>query len=308
MNGNKILGMQTTKKRRMLFIISFLAPAFLIYLGLFIYPSIDALRISFTEWSGFSASPTFVGIANYRFLISDQVFWIAIGNSLIFMFIGGALVFAIGLLFAFLLTNYSKRKHFYTNIFYFPNLISFSALTVLGVFIFDGNFGLLNTIWISIGLEDLAIAWLGSRATGMGAITAVGVWFYMGFYLIIINAGIAKIPVSFLEAAMSEGANRVQIFFKITLPLIWDVLTIAISLWMINSLKLFEIVWGMTKGGPSSQTHVVGTYIYQNAFGTAQILSYRLGYASTIAVALVALVLLIIGLFKRLTSHEVYEY
>lgn len=290
------------------FICAYLAPAFIMYIIFFIIPSIDALRISLTNWTGFGTLPKYVGLKNYSFLIKDEVFWTALGNSFIFMFAGGVFVFFFAILFAFLLTNYIKRKNFFLNIFYFPNLISFSALTILFVFVFDGNFGLINSLLRSLSLDQYAIAWLGSRSTGMAAITTTGVWFYMGFYLIILNAGISKIPGSFFEAAVCEGAGRIRIFFKITLPLIWDVITIAISLWMINSLKLFEIVWGMTKGGPSSQTHVVGTYIYMNAFGTAQLQSFRLGYASTLAVALVVIVLLLMGIFRKFSSRETYEY
>lgn len=296
------------EKSKKLFIFSYLAPAFILYIIFFIIPSIDALRISLTNWTGFGTTPNYIGLKNYSFLIKDEIFWTALGNSFIFMFSGGAFVFFFAILYAFLLTNYVRNRNFFLNIFYFPNLISFSALTILFVFVFDGNFGLINSVLKALSLDQFAIAWLGSRITGMAAITTTGVWFYMGFYLIIINAGISKIPGSFFEAAICEGAGRIRIFFKITLPLIWDVITIAISLWIINSLKLFEIVWGMTKGGPSSQTHVVGTYIYTNAFGTAQLQSFRLGYASTLAVALVFIVLLLMGVFRKISAREIYEY
>ena len=83
---------------------------------------------------------------------------------------------------------------------------------------------------------------------------------------------------------------------------------IAVALWMINSLKLFEIVWGMTKGGPSMQTHVMGTYIYFNAFGTYQVFTFRLGYASTLAVALVLIITIAVTVFRRITTRETYEY
>ena len=142
----------------------------------------------------------------------------------------------------------------------------------------------------------------------MSAITIAGTWFYMGFYLILLYSAITKIPTSLFEAAVVEGAGRLYIFFKITLPLIWEILMISVTLWITNSLKLFEIVWGMTKGGPSMQTHVMGTYIYYNAFGTPQVVTFRLGYASTLAVALVVLVTLSVTIFRRLTTRETYEY
>lgn len=286
----------------------FLAPAFLLYIALFIYPALDAIRISFTDWTGFGSSATFNGIENYVKLMQDEVFWTSFANTFIFMLCGGIVVFIVALLFAYLITNYIVRQKFFLNVFYFPNLISFAALTILWVFLFDGTFGVINNILKSIGLEQYAIPWLGSRGTSMSAIVAAGVWFYMGFYLILLYSGIQKIPSSLYEAAITEGASKPYIFFKITMPLIWEILVIAVTLWMINSSKAFEIVWGITKGGPSMQTHVLGTYIYFNAFGTYQTFTFRLGYASAIAVVLVIAISLTILLFRRIATRETYEY
>lgn len=300
--------LKTKGAQKKLFIISFLAPAFLLYIAFFIYPAIDAIRISFTDWTGFGTKAVFNGLDNYSKMLGDEVFWTSLGNSFIFMICGGIIVFLLALVFAYLLTNYIVHQKFYLNIFYFPNLISFAALTILWVFIFDGTFGVLNSILKSLGLEQYAVAWLGSRKTGMAAITATGAWFYLGFYLILIYSGITKIPNSLFEAAITEGASRPKIFFKVTFPLIWEIMMIAVALWMINSLKLFEIVWGMTKGGPSMQTHVMGTYIYFNAFGTYQVFTFRLGYASTLAVALVLIITIAVTVFRRITTRETYEY
>lgn len=299
---------ENRKTRTRLFIFTFLFPAFFLYLVFFIYPAIDAIRISFTDWSGFGTSASFNGLDNYARMLSDEVFWISLGNSFAFMLGGGIIVFALALVFAYLITNYIVLQKFYLNLFYFPNLISFAALTILWVFIFDGTFGVLNSALRAVGLEKFATAWLGSRKTGMGAITLVGAWFYLGFYLILIYSAITKIPDSLFEAAIMDGASNLKIFFKITFPLIWEILMTAVALWIINSLKLFEIVWGMTKGGPSMQTHVMGTYIYFNAFGTYHAFTFRLGYASTLAVALVIVATIAVTAFRRLTARETYEY
>jgi raffinose/stachyose/melibiose transport system permease protein len=291
-------------------VIPYLLPAFLLYAVFFIYPAIDALRISLTDWSGFVNKPNFIGLNNFIRISKDGNFGIAVSNSLIIMLLGGGIIFFFVLLFAFLLTNCMKEKSrkFFLNLFYFPNMISAAAIAVVWGFIFDGNFGIVNNFLVSIGLEKLAIPWLGARNSAMSVLLFIALWTYMGFYLILINAGISKIPDSFFEAARVEGANRLKIFFSITLPMIWDVVIIAFSLWFINSLKLFEMIWSLTRGGPANKTHVMGTYIYLNAFGFLETQTFQLGYATACAVVLLAMLMIIVLVFQKTASKDTYEY
>jgi len=292
------------------FIIIYLLPAFILYAVFFVYPAFDALRISLTDWTGFTRAPNFIGLSNFIQMSKDQSFHMSVSNSLIFMLVSGVAVFTIALFMAFILSNSmseGKRKIF-LNLFYFPNMISAAAIAVIWAFIFDGNFGIINNFLRAVGLNQWAIAWLGQRTSGMGVISFIGLWTFMGFYLILIHAGISKIPDSFFEAARVEGAGRIRIFFNITLPMIWDVLVIAISLWIINSLKLFEMVWSLTRGGPANQTHVMGTYVYQNAFGFLEIQTFQLGYATACAVGMLILLMTIVVAFRRFARREVYEY
>ena len=291
-------------------IILYLLPAFALYAVFFVYPAFDALRISLTDWSGFIRKPNYIGLKNFIRMTGDETFKIAIGNSLIFMFIGGLIVLTIALLMVFLISNSlseGKRKIF-LNLYYFPNMISAAAIAVIWGFIFDGNFGIINNFLRMVGLNKLAIAWLGSRTSGMGVICFIGLWTYMGFYLILLHAGISKIPDSFFEAARIEGVGRLRIFFLITLPMIWDVLVITVSLWIINSLKLFEMVWSLTRGGPANQTHVMGTYVYQNAFGFLEIQTFQLGYATACAVVMLVMLMTFVLLFQRFARREIYEF
>lgn len=297
-------------KQKNRIVLPYLLPAFLLYIVFFIYPAIDALRISLTDWSGFSAKPNYIGFSNFIKIAKDENFGIAMSNSFIIMLVGGVVIFFFALLFSFLLSNCvgEKTRKFFLNLFYFPNMISAAAIAVVWGFIFDGNFGIVNSFLTSIGLKKWAIAWLGSRTSGMAVLLFISLWTYMGFYLILINAGISKIPDSFFEAARVEGAGRLKIFFKITIPMIWDVLVIAISLWIINSLKMFEMVWSLTRGGPANQTHVMGTYIYQNAFGFLETQTFQLGYATACAVVLLAVLMLFVLLFQKVARRDTYEF
>lgn len=298
------------KKQKYKIIIPFLIPAFFLYFLFYLFPTIDALRISFTDWSGFTARPNYIGIKNFQQILKDSSFHIALENTLLLMIVGGILVFFFALLYAYLLNNCisEKSRKFFLNLFYFPLMISPAALGVIWGFVFDGNFGVVNDLLRKIGLSQYAIAWLGARPSAMCVLIFISLWTNMGFYLILINAGIAKIPPSFTEAAKIDGAGRLYIFFKITLPMIWDVLVIAISLWIINSLKTFEIVWSLTRGGPANQTHVVGTYIYLNAFGFMEMRSFQLGYATACAVVLLLVLMLLVLLFRRLARRDTYEF
>lgn len=298
------------KKEKKKIIILYLLPALVLYLVFFIYPAFDALRISLTDWSGFSETPHFIGIKNFLRLAQDESFHIAVTNSLIYMVIGGILVLSVALFFAFLLSNSMKEKNrkWFLNLFYFPNMISAAAIAVIWGFIFDGNFGIVNNLLRKVGLDQWAISWLSSRESGMAVICFIGLWTYMGFYLILLHAGISKIPESFFEAARLEGAGRIRIFFTITLPMIWDVVVIAVSLWIINALKLFEMVWSLTRGGPANSTHVIGTYIYQNAFGYLEIQTFQLGYATACAVILLVILMICVLSFQKLARRDSYEF
>lgn len=296
------------EKRRI--IILYLLPALLLYAIFFAYPAIDALRISLTDWSGFSAEQTYIGLKNFIRIIKDGSFHIALQNSFLIMLGGGILIFFFAMMFAFLMTNCMSEKcrKFFLNLFYFPNMISSAAIAVVWSFIFDGNFGMVNNFLKTIGLGDLSVSWLGSRETGMAVLLFICLWTYMGFYLILINAGISKIPNTYVEAAKIDGASRLTCFFKITLPMIWDVVVIAVSLWVINSLKMFELIWSLTHGGPANATHVMGTYIYLNAFGYMEMRSFQLGYATACAVVLLIVLMSVVLLFQRLTRRETYEF
>jgi ABC-type sugar transport system permease subunit len=291
-------------------IIPFLLPAFLLYGFFFIYPALDALRVSLTDWAGYTKKANFIGFKNFIRISKDEIFGIAIQNSFIIMLVGGVLTFFFTFLFAFLLSNCIKEKNrkFFLNLFYFPNMISAAAIAVIWGFIFDGNFGIVNNILIAVGLEKWAIPWFGYRGSAMTVLLFINLWTNMGFYLILINAGISKIPDSFFEAARVEGANRLKIFFFITLPMIWDVAVIAVSLWIINSLKTFELIWSLTKGSPANKTHIIGTYIYFLAFGDIDFQLFMLGYATACAVILLVMLMLVVIVFRKFAEREIYEY
>lgn len=262
-----------------------------------------------TRWTGFFASPEFIGLSNFRRLLRDGQFMTALGNNFIYTFVAGLVVMGLALMYTYILSGTRiKRAKFFSNLFYFPNMIAQAATAVLWVFVYNPNFGLLNGLLDLLGLDAMSQAWLGSRGTAIPSISFALIWRSMGFYLILLLAGVDKIPGTYYDAARVEGASDILIFFKVTIPLLWDVLVIAVSLWIINSLKFFELVWAMTKGGPAGQTHTMATYMYMMAFGDQQMARPQLGYGSSIAVALFVISILLVGIYRKAADRDAVQY
>lgn len=296
------------RKGRAKIVIPFLLPAIILYAYFFMIPAVKSFYISLNSWNGFNKTKAFVGLQNFIELSKDEVFGVAIVNTLYYTFVGGLATFAIALLFTFFFAQKGMRgKGLFSNLFYFPNMVSQAALSVLWAFVFNPNFGLFNNIFTALGIKQYEPIWLGSRWMGITSITLASVLSFMGFYLILLIAGLDKIPGTYYEVASVEGASEILIFFKVTLPLLWDVLVIAISLWVISAMKYFEFVWALTMGGPANQTHTIGTYMYLTAFGQ-NIPIFRLGYATAISVVMFVMVVILVGGFRKIFEGEQLEY
>jgi ABC-type sugar transport system permease subunit len=297
------------RKRSKGIIFVFLAPAILIYILFFLYPAASAFRISLYKWSGFYfKNAKYVGLANFKEAINDRWVHMALANNLLIMFGGGILLFGLALLFAVLLTNRRLRgRAFFKTTIFVPHVINPIGVALLWVFILQPRFGMLNTLLRSIGLDDLAQVWLGSRGLAMGSIIFVVVWYVIGFYMVLLVAGIESIPRDLWDAAKVDGANEWQLFWRVTLPLLRDVLAVGIIYWMISSLKIFGVIWAMTRGAPANSTHTVATYMMEQALPSQSSL-FRMGYGTAIAVLLFILVFFISLLFFRISRREAIEF
>lgn len=288
-----------------LIIVGFLSSGLLLYGYFFFIPMIKAFYYSLHKWNGFSAQKTFVGLKNFKDLATDNSFIIALQNTLAFMLFGGILVFGLCLLFTYLMTKKGFHgRSFYSRLFYFPNMVSQAALAVLWVFFFNPTFGLLNGILKFIGIASRD--WLGSRVSGIACIIFATSFAFVGFYLILMLSGHDRIPDSYIEAAKIDGAGDLQCFIKITLPLLRDVLIVAVTLWIINIIKYFELIYAMFKGFTTS-LNTMGTYMFAMAFGSA-VPIFELGYGSAIAVIMFLLVVIITSVFRKAFDRESVQY
>lgn len=295
------------RKERKHIILPFLLPAALLYLAFFIYPTVRALYVSLYDWSGFTPTWTFVGLDNFRELLNDQTYRNALTFTLILMVVGGILVFGIAFLFTSLLSSGMRGKKFFRAVLFFPNVVATVALATLWAFIYNYNFGLLNGFFKMVGLTQLGrTTWTGPNTIVWAVLVAL-VWMYVGFYVVLLLAGVDKISPELFDAAKVEGANQAQMFLRITVPLLWDVLTVAVILWGIGAIKQFEFMYAFAGIRPPRDIWTVAVYMYILAFGKRDAV-FRMGYGTAVAVTLLILVIIFAVIARRLMRREAIEY
>jgi ABC-type sugar transport system permease subunit len=288
-------------------IVLLLVPALILYLGLFIYPAVRALWVALHNWTGFTVKMEWVGLANFAELIRDDVYWRSFVITLKFIFLGGAGIFFLAFLFTFFLTSGIQGKKVYRAIIFYPNVVAPIALATFWGFIYNPRFGLLNGLLRSLGLESWTQTWTGPDLVFWSILAAL-IWTYVGFYMVMLMSGVDKIPPDFYDAARIAGASRPQIFFRIVIPLIWDVLVIAIVLWIIISIKMFEFMFAFS-GGLSAPKEVWtnALYMFMLTFGQ-RVAIYRMGYGTAVAVTMLFMVIVFSGVVRLLMRREKVEF
>lgn len=289
------------------FIILFLLPASALYLFFFLVPTIQALVYSFYDWSGFGTDMRFIGFANFQELLNDRLFWKSMGNTIAILVVGGIIVFALAFIMTMMISSGMKGKKFFRGVIFLPNIIAVIALTTLWGYMYTPNNGLLASFFKLVGLNDMAkFTWLGPDTIFASMMIAI-IWIEVGFYLVLLLAGVDKIPPDFYEFAKLDGANQFQQFWHITVPLLKDVIAIGMVLWSIHAIKIFEFPFSFTGLEPNPNSYTVAVYSYILGFGQREPI-YRLGYATAVGVMLLLVVILIVLIIRRLTRHEVVQY
>jgi len=287
-------------------ILPFLLPAFLVYTIVFIYPAMDALRVSLHTWNGFSEQMTFIGLGNYRRMLNDPTFWTALRNTAIIAFVGGLGIFALALFFSAILQRNIKGKKFFRALLFFPVVLPGVGVGLIWQFVYNNQWGPLSSGLRAVGLGALDATWLGPELI-IRSLTIAVIWTYVGFYLVILMAGMDKIPVSFYEAARLDGASEWRVFRSITIPMVWDVMVVAMVLWLISALKIFDLIVATTFPSPPRSSYTLTIYVWERAVG-AYTPVYQLGYGTALGVALLILVLVCVAVLRTITRREAIEY
>ena len=279
----------------------YLLPGLLIYLGFTFYPILETVRTSFYEWNGFSAQRDWIGLRNYQALFSDTQFISAFLHNLVFILFYCILPVFIGLLLASVLSRKAlPGMTFFRTVLFLPQVISMVVVGVIWRWIFNPQFGPLNVLLKALGLSGLTRAWLGDFALALPAVGSIGTWVQYGFCMILFLAGMQHISEEYYEASSLDGANAFQQFVHITIPGLRAEIGVALVTTIIAALRVFDLVYVTTRGGPGNATLVVGFLIYRSAFQ-----QNRIGYASAIATVLMLLILAISLLIRRFqTGNE----
>ena len=278
----------------------FCLPLLAMYLIFSFTPLIQTFYYSVTDWSGYG-DYNFVGFQNFQKVFKDADFWNAMFNNVKFFIVGGVIVFGLALLCAALITQSKLRESkYYRIILYMPNILSGVVIAVLWKFIFSPNFGLLNSMLEAVGLADWCKNWLGTKETAFGAIMAVWAWSGFGYYMLLMIAAIEGVPTTYLEAAEIDGANGVQRFIHIVLPMVMNMVRTCLVFFTMNAFTgIYVLVKFMTDGGPSGKTDVIIRYIYSTAFGRS-----RFGLSAAQGVVVCILVGALIMIMLKITKPK----
>jgi len=277
------------------------------YLIFFLIPTIQTIYFSLFDWSGVGNEMTFISLGNYKELLNDDLFIQSMKNTLYILLLGGVIIFGLAFAFTAMLNSGIRGKGFFRAIIFLPNVIATIALTTLWSYIYNPRFGILNALLKLIGLKELAKTPWTAPDTIFWAMFIALIWVYIGFYLVLLMAGVDKIPMEYYEAAELDGASQAQKFVKITIPLLWDVITVAVVLWSIAALKIFEFPFAFTSLEPVPETYTSAVYLYVMGFGQRTPI-YRMGYASAIGVFMLIAVIIVVVLLRKLMRREIVQY
>lgn len=294
------------KKRLNLTTFIFLAPALFFYICFVIAPTVGALLFSFTEWAGMG-TPKFIGLQNYRELLLSDSYWASLKNVALILFGGGAIIIVLALALTGLLAPGVKGRMLFRAIYFVPVIIPQVVLSIIWAYIYNPTFGLLNQTLGLIGLEKLQLAWTGPHLIFPSVLASL-VWMNTGLYTVILMSGVDKIPADYWDYAKVEGAGKAQTFMRVTLPLMWDVFAIAVTLWGIWTIRLFEFIYSFSANQVRTELYTVSILVYLRAFGEWMSASYRFGFGSAIAVTQLFIVVFFILASRRVLWRERIEY
>jgi ABC-type sugar transport system permease subunit len=276
----------------------FVAPIVILYVTFSIVPILRTFVESFYSGNMVVRGP-FIGIANYTAIIKDRMFQQAFSNSMIFTLF--SILFSVSLAVIFAVMINSPRVRFQTAfkvIFFLPVVTSFVATGYIWKWMYNPTMGILNRILTAVGIGS--VNWLGDPSSAMPSMIGVNIWKWVGYFMIIITAYLQLIDQDLYEAARIDGANFLQVFFKVTLPLLDAAILLCVILATINFLRTFAIVLVMTQGGPGGKTELITTFVYNEAFGTGRM---RIGYSAAASMILFVLIMVVTMLLSRVKKE-----
>ncbi|MDE2775371.1 MAG: sugar ABC transporter permease [Chloroflexota bacterium] len=274
-------------------------PAITVY-GIFkLYPLVSGLQMSLLRWDGIEA-PRYIGLRNFEKILSDPMTGAVLMNNVHYAVgtVVGKIVLSLFL--AILLHQALKGRTFYRTSLFLPVVMSFVVVGVLWSWLFNPQFGLINSFLRGLGLDFLVQDWLGDAAVALNSLILVDIWKWYGFHMVIFLAGLQSIPDELYEAARIDGASVWQQFLHVTLPMLQPVMIVNVTISVMGAFNVFDIPFIMTAGGPANATNVMALHIYIRGFKF-----YRFGFSAALSYVLLVIVTLVALIqLKLMTSGD----
>jgi len=272
----------------------FPVPALVLYVTFFVIPTIQGVIYSVTDWDGFSPTAQFVGLDNFvTIFTSDDLFRNALSNNIKFMLVVVVFQTIFSLVLAVFLSKNSKSSVALRSVFFFPTILSSVSVAFIWKFVYDPNFGLINSVLEAVGLGRFQSAFLGNDNQAIYWVALTQVWFHVGQMMIIFIAGLQQIPQELYESAETDGASRWQQFRHITLPMVAPATAIVMAYTTVQSFKAFDLILGLGGNPPKSSLDILSTRIY-SGFANSQF-----GYAAAESLVFMALIAAITWIQRR---------
>jgi len=278
---------------------AFALPALIVYFVFLVYPALSSLWFSFTDWDGLSAGYRVVGFDNYKNMAGDPVVRQAAINNVIWAVVTVVVPVILGLALAVVLNGKVRGKPVLRLIFYTPAVLPLVSVASIWGWLYNPQYGAINAFLRAVGLDSLAQPWLGQDSTALAATMVAAIWLRVGFPMLLYLAALQGIPHDLYEAATVDGATRWQQFWHITMPSLRPAHYVVIALSVIDSFKVFDLIYAMTYGGPGTATQGMGTWMYFNVFQYNQA-----GYGTAIAVVITVVAVIVSIPYVRSQTKE----
>jgi raffinose/stachyose/melibiose transport system permease protein len=290
------------KTRDRITIVLFLLPALILFIIFVIYPIFRSLYFSLFDWNGLGPATDFIGLDNFKRILTDKIFQKAVVNNFLIAFLSLIVQLPISLAIAIMVGRDFPGRGLFRTIFFLPYVLSevITAIIWLGMFNPNPDRGFVNAVLVLIPGVD-PVAFLGDPGLVLIAIFIVLSWKYFGLHMLLFMAGLQNIPHEIEEAALIDGANRWQMLTRITIPLLGGTIRTTAYLSILGSLTQFTLVWIMTKGGPVNASEVMSTYMYRYGF-----VRFWLGYGSAVAIVMLLIALIFSLIYRRLMERPDY--